>query len=280
MNLRLKPKLKHNLKICLAFLFLIIFSIDLCAKPIKFMLSGGALFSKISSKTGFSGRFAGSYPLFPDLDLLADIDYLSQHPHHGLATDLQLGFNVPIIDRLKLHLGAGVAYLHLKNNTYPFSLSGGVSYNLGNNFAVDLYDMMRYKPGQGLLTHEVSLGVSFTFWHNQDNLIQKDEGALPYKHLQEKRNARIMALRQELCSDLSCDISKRVIFSNDLSLVKLHKSQLAHFLNLTNYNFKLNLPKNKNHNNKNLALRLAQAKQMKNYFVNHAGISQNRIRLV
>ena len=280
MSLRLKSKLKHNLNIFLAFLFLIIFSINLGAKPIKLMLSGGALFSKISSKTGFSGRFAGSYPLFPDLDILADIDYLSQHPHHGLATDLQLGFNVPIIDRLNIHLGAGVAYLHLKNNTYPLSFSGGVSYNLGKHFAVDLYDMMRYKPGQGLLTHEVGLGVFFTFWHNQDNLIQKDEGTLPYKHLQERHDARIMALRQDLCSDLSCDNSKRVIFSNDLSLVKLHKSQLAHFLNLTNYNFKLNLPRNKNHNNKNLALRLAQAKQMKSYFVNNAGISQDRIRLV
>ena len=220
------------------------------------------------------------YSLFPDLDALADIDYLSQHPHHGLATDLQLGFGVPIADRLKLHLGAGIAYLHLKNNTYPFSFSGGFSYNLGKHFAVDLYDRMRYKPGQGLLTHEVSLGVSLSFWHNQDNLIQKDETTLPYRHLQEKRDARIMSLRQELCSDLSCDNSKREIFSSDLSLVRLHRSQLVSFLNLTNYNLLLNSPKNKNHSNKNLALRLFQAKKIKSYFVNNAGISQDRVRLV
>jgi hypothetical protein len=273
MNLRLK--LKHNLNICLAFLFLIIFSINLGAKPIKLMLSGGALFSKISSKTGFSGRFAGSYPLLPDFDIVAGIDYLSQHPHHGFATDLQLGINIPIVEKFKLHLGAGVAYLHLKNNSYPFGLSGGFAYSFDNNIGFDLYDMLRYKPGQGLLTHEVGLGVSFTFGHDDNSLIQKDETTLPYKHLQEKREARIMALRQELCSDLSCDNSKRVISSNDLRLVKEHEAQIANFLNLNNYNLKLVLPQDNN-----LAIHLMQAEQMKNYFVNQEGISQDRIRLV
>ena len=70
------------------YFFILNFSL---AKPITLSLSGGTLFSKVSSNTGFSGSFGFTYPFFPDLDINANIDYLNLNPHSGFATDLTLG---------------------------------------------------------------------------------------------------------------------------------------------------------------------------------------------
>lgn len=235
------------------------------------MLSGGALFSKISSKTGFTGSFSGSYPILQDFDLLAGFSYLSERSYHGAAADLQFGINVPLSRKFKFNFAAGGSYLHLKNTTYPFSFTYGVSYSLNKRSDVALYNVMRYKPGSGILTQQVMLGLSIKFGNLEDNLIGSDK-PLPYQQLQESHKARVMVLRKVLCSDLSCDGSRKIVTSSDFGLLKKHKMQLVNFLNLTDYRLKLIVLKN----NK-IATSLFQANNIKGYFVNSEGIAQDRV---
>ena len=291
----IKLNIKLNIKklfyiVILFFYFMFYITPDLFARGLIIFPNGGLLFSKYSKKMGYAAGLGMKYSFVSDLYLVGNGYFLSQKPNNsgnikGRAFDLGVGIDVPVFTKTYVSIFGGGSYLNYSDKLYSYVASYGLSYYLYPKFGLELAHKMRYKPGKGVLTQQVIFGLNIKLFapgsgFGEDVGLSGSDGSAvsAYAKLRQDRGAEILALKNGLCVDFDCDAINNTIETSNLSLLNQHKDELAKFMQSTNTKLIINIINNKDNNK--YQKRLRRAYIMKDYLINHIGLSPNRIDVI